>query len=162
MIKPLVQNILVLVNGSEASINAAKYGILMSRLYRCKLRAIYVVDTATLKQLTLNKFFVTQESKEYEASLTSNGKRYLKYVEDLGRSKGVKVETELKSGSIWSEVISTSVNMNADLILLGGFESDAAESRDVLSTTYKEILVNSHCSVLMVKEKMIEQLYKLA
>ena len=64
MIRPLYRNVLVLINGSESSIYAAKYGILMSKLYRCNLKAIYVVDTATLKQLTLNKFFVSEESKE--------------------------------------------------------------------------------------------------
>ena len=87
MIRPLYRNVLVLINGSESSIQAAKYGILMSKLYRCKLKAIYVVDTATLKQLTLNKFFVSEESKEYESSLTSDGQRYLQYVEDLAKSK---------------------------------------------------------------------------
>ena len=85
MIRPLYRNVLVLINGSESSIQAAKYGILMSKLYRCKLKAIYVVDTATLKQLTLNKFFVSEESKEYESSLTSDGQRYLQYVEDLAK-----------------------------------------------------------------------------
>ena len=69
MIRPLYRNVLVLINGSESSIQAAKYGILMSKLYRCKLKAIYVVDTATLKQLTLNKFFVSDESKEYDSEI---------------------------------------------------------------------------------------------
>ena len=62
MIKPLFQNVLVLVNGSESSIHAVQYGILMSKLYHCNLKAVYVVDTATLKQLTLSKFFVADES----------------------------------------------------------------------------------------------------
>ena len=55
MIKPLFQNIVILISGSEASIHAAQYGILLSKLYRCNLKAVYVVDTASLKQLTLSK-----------------------------------------------------------------------------------------------------------
>ena len=65
MIKPLFNSILVVINGSEASIQAAQYGILMARLYRCDMKAIYVVDTATLKELTISKFFVTEESLDY-------------------------------------------------------------------------------------------------
>lgn len=162
MIRPLYRNVLILINGSESSIQAAKYGILMSKLYRCNLKALYVVDTATLKQLMLNKFFVAEESKEYEASLTLDGKKYLQYVEDLAKSKGVKIETEIKNGSVWSETVSMAESMEADLILLGGFDSNTRDQKDILSSTYKEILINAHCSVQLVREKMIDQLYKLA
>lgn len=162
MIRPLYRNVLILINGSESSIQAAKYGILMSKLYRCNLKALYVVDTATLKQLMLNKFFVAEESKEYEASLTLDGKKYLQYVEDLAKSKGVKIETEIKNGSVWSETVSMAESMEADLILLGGFDSNTRDQKDILSSTYKEILINAHCSVQLVREKMIDQLYKHA
>ena len=162
MIRPLYRNVLILINGSESSIQAAKYGILMSKLYRCNLKALYVVDTATLKQLMLNKFFVAEESKEYEASLTLDGKKYLQYVEDLAKSKGVKIETEIKNGSVWSETVSMAESMEADLILLGGFDSNTRDQKDILSTSYREILINAHCSVQLVREKMIDQLYKLA
>lgn len=162
MIRPLYRNVLILINGSESSIQAAKYGILMSKLYRCNLKVLYVVDTATLKQLMLNKFFVAEESKEYEASLTLDGKKYLQYVEDLAKSKGVKIETEIKNGSVWSETVSMAESMEADLILLGGFDSNTRDQKDILSTSYREILINAPCSVQLVREKMIDQLYKLA
>jgi len=64
MIKPIFQKVLILMNGSESSVHAVQYGILMSKLYHCTLKAVYVVDTATLKQLTLTKIFVIEESSE--------------------------------------------------------------------------------------------------
>ena len=54
MTKPLFSNILVAVSGSDASIHAAKYAIIMAKQYRCRLSAVYVVDTATIRQLTLS------------------------------------------------------------------------------------------------------------
>lgn len=162
MIKPLFKNVLVLINGSASSIDAAKYGILMSKLYHCNLKALYVVDTSTLKQLTLNKYFVKQESEEYEKGLMANGERYLQYVKDLGTAKGIKIETELKKGSVWSETVKAAENSESNLILLGGVESTTHDNRDLLSTTYREIMINASCSVLIVRQDMIEQLYKLA
>lgn len=162
MIKPLFQNVLIAVNGSEASIHAVQYGILMAKLYRCNLKAVYVVDTATLRQLTLNKFFVQEESAEYESGLLSDGSRYLSYVEDLGRAKGIKIQTEIRRGAIWSELISAADEKKCSLILLGGWEKEGADQRDVLSTSFRKVLLNSQCSVLVVKEKMIEQLFKMA
>ncbi|MBO4705973.1 MAG: universal stress protein [Spirochaetaceae bacterium] len=162
MIKPLFKNVLIVVNGSEGSIQAAKYGILMSKLYRCSLKAVYVVDTATLKQLTLSKFFVADESREYEASLTADGGRYLRYVEELGKSKGIKIETEMRRGSVWTEVVAAASASKSDLILLSGQGAHSSDNYDILTAAYRDILVHADCSVIIVREKMIEQLYKMA
>jgi nucleotide-binding universal stress UspA family protein len=49
--KPLISNIVTAVTGTDASILAAKYAIVLAKTYRCKLTAIYVVDTATISSL---------------------------------------------------------------------------------------------------------------
>ena len=152
MIKPIFQKVLVLINGSQASIHAAQYGMLMAKLYHCALKAVYVVDVATLKQLTLSKFFVAEESSEYESSLTADGNRYL--------SKGIKIQTELLRGGIWAETVKAADEFGANLILLGGIEKGSG-SDDMLRGSYRHIMENATCSVLCVNEKQIEQLYKL-
>ena len=165
MIKPLFQNIIVAVNGSEQSIHAAMYAILMAKLYRCHLKVVYVVDTATLKKLTLSKFFVSEESASYEKNLTEDGNRYLVYISDLAKSKGITIETELRKGAVWSEIIASADDFNAGLILLGGrpySESDGAIRHDATSMANSEIIGSAHCSVLVVREPKIEQLFKLA
>jgi len=163
--KSIIQNVVVLINSSEASIHAAQYGIILSKMYRCNLKAVYVVDTASIKYLTLGKFFIETEAKMYEDNLQIEGQRYLDYVKDLGKAKGIKVETELRKGAVWSEVIMAADEMNANLILLGGYKSEMnsspIEKHDAVSSSNRDILSNAHCSVLVVREKMIEQLYKL-
>jgi nucleotide-binding universal stress UspA family protein len=165
MIKPLFQKILVAVNGSTQSVHAALYAILMAKMYHCTMKAVYVVDTATLRQLTLSKFFVTEESNSYEENLCSDGTRYLNYVQDLAKMKGVKIETELRKGAVWSEIITASDEFDADVILLGGkpHESSAGTvaRHDAVSLTNGEIIGSARCNVLVVKEPQIEQLFKL-
>ena len=80
--------------------------------------------------------FVEEESREYERSLEMNGQRYLAFVEQLGKEKGVKVATELRRGAIWSEIVTAAEESKADLILLGGTESTQSD-KDVHSTTHK-------------------------
>jgi nucleotide-binding universal stress UspA family protein len=162
MIHPLFQNILVMVNGTEASINAVKYAILMAKLYRCRVYAVYVVDTATIRQLTLNRIFIEEESRDYERSLEENGRRYLAYVDELGKAKGVKIETELRRGAIWSEVIASAEEKRIDVILVGAQERETAEHKESVSMTFRSVLLNARCSILVVRERMIEQLYKMA
>jgi nucleotide-binding universal stress UspA family protein len=157
--KPLLQTVVIAVSGSEASINAAKYGVALARQYRCRLCAVYVVDTATLKELLLSRIFVEDESAEYERSLEENGQRYLNYVEELATQKSVQVTKALRRGAVATELIEAAEEVDADLILLGGFETKDSP-RDVLSRQHREILRNARCSVLVVKRPDVDQIYK--
>ncbi|MFA6856218.1 MAG: universal stress protein [Treponema sp.] len=168
MNRPLFNRIVVAVNGSQSSIHAAMYGIIMAKTYHLDLKVVYVVDTATIKQLTLSKFFATDERETYEANLTSDGDRYLTYIGDLSKSKGVTAELELRKGAVWSEIITVADDYKADLILLGGRESDETYTagstvhRNVVSASRSEIIASAHCSVLVIKQKDIEQLFKIS
>jgi len=159
--KPLFTNIVVAITGSDSSILAAKYAIVMAKAYHCKLWAVYVVDTATIKQLQLSRIFVQEESQEYERSLQANGERYLSFVEELAHAKGVKVEKIIRSGTIYTEILAVAGEKKADMILFGGWEKDR-NPRDILSPNCREIMINAKCSVLYVKEPGIDQIYKQA
>ena len=161
MIKSLFSNIVVAINGSEASILAAKYAIVMAKSYRCRLSAAYVVDTATIRQLTLSKIFIPEESEEYKESLQANGERYLAFVEELARAKNVKVEREMRWGAVYTEILAVADEKKADFLILGGWEKDRV-SRDIFSHSHREIMVNAKCSVLLVKEPNIDHIYKQA
>ena len=64
MIKPLIQKVVVAINGSEQSLHAAMYAILMAKQYKCSLKAVYVVDTAALKFLSMSRFFLKNERQK--------------------------------------------------------------------------------------------------
>jgi len=157
--KQIISNIITVVTGSDSSIMAAKYAIVMAKLYRCRLSAVYVVDTATIKQLTLSKIFIMEESAEYEKSLEANGQRYLSFVEELANAKGVKIEKEIRRGSVYTEIIAAADERKADLVVMGGWEKDR-NARDVIGQTHREIMINAKCSVLLVKNPGVDQLYK--
>ena len=161
MIKPLFTNLVVAISGSDASILAAKYAIVMAKTYHCRLSAVYVVDTATIKQLTLSRIFIQEESQEYEKSLTANGERYLTFVEELAIAKGIKIEKEMRMGAVYTEILAVADDKKSDLIILGGWEKDR-NPRDIISHSHREIMINAKCSVLLVKEQNIDHIYKQA
>jgi nucleotide-binding universal stress UspA family protein len=161
MIKNLFPNIVVAVSGSDASILASKYAIVLAKLYHCRLSAVYVIDTATIKQLQLSKIFIQEESLEYEKSLEANGERYLSFVDELARTKGVKIEREIRRGAVYTELLSATADRKADLLIMGAWEKDRS-TRDIFNHAQREIIINSKCSVLLVKEPSIDQLYKQA
>jgi nucleotide-binding universal stress UspA family protein len=157
--KNLFNNIIVAVSGTDSSILAAKYAIVMAKIYNCNLTAVYVVDVATIRQLTLSKIFIQEEAADYEKSLETNGNRYLSFVEELANAKGVKIERIMRKGSIHTEILTTADEHKADLILLGGLVKDAS-ARDIIGQSHREIISSAKCSVLIVKETEIDKLYK--
>jgi nucleotide-binding universal stress UspA family protein len=160
-LKKIFSNLVVAISGSDASIAAMKYAILMAKEYQCRLTAVYVIDTATLKQLTMTRIFVQEESAEYERSLEENGKRYLAFARELGESKGLKLETDLRRGAIYSEILSCAEERKADGILLGGWEKGRSAA-EIISLSHREIMYNSSCSVIIVKEPLVDQLFTMA
>ena len=157
--KPLISNIITAVTGSDASIMAAKYAIVLAKSYHCHLSAVYVVDTATIKQLTLSKIFIQEEGIEYEQSLTATGNRHLSFVEELAHAKGVKIEKILRKGAVWTEILTVAEEHKADVIVLGGWENNRS-ARDIIGHAHREIMIGAKCSVLLVKDPGIDKMYK--
>ena len=164
MIKPLFQKVLVAYNGSKSSLHAVMYPILMAKCYKCHVKVVSVVDTATIRQLMLTKFVIQEEGEDFSKNLESDAKRNLDFAVGLAKSKGIKIETEIRKGAIWSEIITAADEFKADLILLGGSGGGKELStirHDVVSMQNGEIIGSAHCSVMVVCQPYIDQLFKI-
>lgn len=159
MIRPLFQNILILVKGGEGSVEASQYATVMARLYRSKVHALYVVDTATIKTLALNKIFIQEESAEYEKNMEDTGVRYLEHVREIGDAKGVHITTVLKKGSISDEVCSYIEENKIDALLVG---MSSSKQDDMMERSFYSMLSHVKCSIIMVKDPLIKSIYKMA
>ena len=118
--------------------------------------------------MTLSKFFASDERKLYEENLIADGKKYLAYTGDLAKSKGVTAETELLNGAVWAEIVKAADDYNADFILLGGkirdvsYTPSGSNRSDVVSLDQSQTIAAANCSVIVVKQKDIEQSFKIA
>jgi len=158
---PLFTSIVVAINGSDASIFAAKYAIVLAKNCDCRLTAVYVVDTATIKQLTLSNILIQEENQEYTRSLEIEGDRYLSFMEELAKAKGVAIEKEMRRGEVYAELLSAANERKADLIILGGWERNRRPN-DLMSNSCMEIMANTKCSVLLAIEPGIDKIYREA
>ena len=164
MAKNFFKKMIVAVNGHRSSVHSAMYAIMMARSYNISIKFIYVVDTATVKYLSMNKFLVADERFDYEERLKEDGERYLAYAQMLAGSKGIKCETELRNGAVFTEILRAADEYEADLIILGGYDKDEKQQglkRNVFSTDQNEVLAHSKCPVLVVQKPDIEKIFKI-
>ncbi len=166
--KALLNSIVVAVNGSKNSIDAAMYGILLAKQYGLSLTAVFVVDTETIKFLINSRFLVEEEKLSYTEALERDGKNYLAYIEKLALSKGVQIATELRRGSVFAEVIAAADSLKADMILVGGRSNTETSlerlgiRRSVSASSRNDIALLAHCPVLVVHEPDMETRFKNA
>ena len=169
MAKPLIKKILACVNGTSESLQAVMYAIILAKQLSLQLKVVYVVDTATIKFLTNSKFFAPDEKSKYEESLTLDGKNILEYASSLALTKGIKIETELLSGAVASEILTAAEKFKADMIFVGGRRQSAhslKQSEGIItrtqSTTANQLMQYSNCPVVVVNKKDMEALFKVS
>ena len=161
MAKSFFKKIIVAINGKQSSIQTAMYAVMMAKIYNIEIRFVFVIDTATIKFLSINKLII---SDDLEERLEADGKRYLEYVEMLASSKGVKCQKDLRKGGVFSEVLKSAEEFEADLILLGGNIREVGKTgikHNFLSSAETSILSNSKCPVMIVQKPNIEAEFKI-
>lgn len=166
--KPVLKNIVVAVNGSESSVHAAMYGIILAKQLSLNMKAVFVTDAAAVKFLANSRVFTAEERDSYLSDLDADGKKYLAYVSDLAKSKGLTIQTEIRSGSVWAETIHAADEFKADMILIGGgstaqssYVPDNAYRTNIHTTARMEIATFANCPVLVVHKERVEDLFKI-
>ena len=101
----MVKKLLVAINGSDISIRAAMYAVMLARTYKAELKFVYVIDSATIRYLGMNQMLAKDEQVDYKVDLAYEGQNYLEYAVGLAASKGVVAQSELKDGSVVTEII---------------------------------------------------------
>jgi nucleotide-binding universal stress UspA family protein len=156
--KGLLAKAVVLAEGLYSSAAPVKYAVALAKLFGTEVTVVYAVDTAAIRQLSRSRIFVDAESEEYERSLEETGRRRLAFAEGLAKAKGAHLETRLLKGSIAGEVVRLAEEVDADCILLGGWENNG-DFRDILIEANREIAYHAPCSVLIVKGRDAERAY---
>ena len=160
----MVKKLLVAINGSDISIRAAMYAVMLARTYKAELKFIYVIDSATIRYLGMNQMLAKDEQVDYKVDLAYEGQNYLEYAVGLAASKGVVAQSELKDGSVVTEIIKCAKDFEADMILIGGADKKKGEQlfkRNVHSSHQSDIIENSKIPVVVVKGEDIETKFKV-
>ena len=150
----MMKKILVAINGSEGSIKAAMYAIMMARDYDLELKFVYVIDSATIRYLGINQILAKDEQTDYKVDLAYEGQNYLEYVSGLAAGKGVTASTELRDGTVVTEILDVAKKSGSDLIIIGSpkrKKEDRFVKRNVHSTHESDIIENSRIPILVVK-----------
>jgi nucleotide-binding universal stress UspA family protein len=111
---PVFTNILIAIDGSDASQRALARAVDEARVWNAKLHVLYVVETGLFSSLpTDNTVEIMYRVLEKEGTtVLERAKRY-------ATEKGITVTTHIKQGHAGSEVIALADQEKSDLIIVG-------------------------------------------
>jgi len=144
-----VQNkILVPIDFSEQSIIALKQSYNLARLTRSDILLIYVLDEDFIK--SLEHIF---SEKEYEDPVRDLVQAKLdKLAGDVHTETGVIVNTTIRKGKIYEEIVNVANEIDAKFIVMGTHGKIGLKKK-FLGSNASRVIKEAHCPVITIKGK---------
>jgi nucleotide-binding universal stress UspA family protein len=142
---PMFSNLLVALDGSEASQRALIRAVDEAKLWNAKLHAIYIVETGLFSSLPYDN---TVEIM-YRV-LEKEGEAILERAKKFGAENGVTVITHMKQGHAGSEVISLAEREKSDLIVVGSHGKSNTD-RLLIGSVSTFVVTHSKATTMVVR-----------
>ena len=142
---PMFSNILVALDGSEASQRALIRAVDEAKLWNAKLHAIYIVETGLFSSLPYDN---TVEIM-YRV-LEKEGEAILERAKKFGAENGVTVISHMKQGHAGSEVIALAEREKSDLIVVGSHGKSNTD-RLLIGSVSTFVVTHSKATTMVVR-----------
>ncbi len=111
-----VKKIVIATDGSENVKNAVNWGMDLAKDNGAMVSAIYVMPLAGVTLSMQGEMW----SKALEKHLKDEGEKAISHVEEIGKIKGVRVESSIVEGKTPTDgIVNFAADNNADLIVMG-------------------------------------------
>lgn len=148
----LLKRMMVYIDGSEESLTATEYAVLLAQSTGAELLACYVVNTRALGELVRTRIFLQSEQQEYSRDLDADADRYLKHAQHLAALKDVTITPIKRQGSVHQEILNVVDEEDIDLLILGEL-AHVRSRRDEFYNEAERAMRSVRCSVLIVKDE---------
>ena len=111
---PVFTNILIAMDGSEASQRALSQAVDIAKLCNAKLHTIYVVETGLFSSLPMEGTVEIMYSV-----LEKEGDEVMEKAKEYATGKSITVITHMKQGHAGSEILALAEEEKSDLIIVG-------------------------------------------
>jgi nucleotide-binding universal stress UspA family protein len=141
-----IRKILVPIDGSEYSLNAAKYAIKLAKDESAELFCIHATGSLPYTDYSpaIDRYLKDEEEK---------AQSWFGIVRNMARNEGIaelKTETFPYVTSVMGSIIDYAANKNIDLIVIGT-KGRTGLKRFLMGSVANAVVQHAHCSVLLVR-----------
>jgi len=142
--KAIFSKILVAIDSSDASMDAADYATSKSQRYNTELYALHVIHADV-------DLYGPHETSEFTRNMRNEGEKYLDKVKVKANEKDIQIKTEIiSSKNIAGGILDFAEENNIDLIVIGT-RGRSGFKKLLLGSVASHVVTYAHCPVLVVK-----------
>jgi nucleotide-binding universal stress UspA family protein len=141
------QKVLLAVDGSEGSANAATVGFEIAEMTKSQIFIVYVVPAPAVKQYSLMS---GSDPKEVLEKYKENGRRLLEGYKSAAVEHNLNPELIIEEGLPPNRIIAQAKEKGVDMIIMGSRGSDSVRRAGMGSST-ERVVAGSECTVVVVK-----------
>jgi len=149
MAERVFRHVLVPTDGSDASVAAARMAFRLARAFDARVDLLFVIDMLLCEEL---RRFDLRELNEIQKELLEQGERYLVVLREEGERWGLTVDTLVRRGDPFEEIVERARELGADLIAMGHV-GRRSRSRVLLGSVAERVLEFAPCPVLVVRHE---------
>ena len=142
----MFQRILIPIDGSQLSLEAAKQGVYIARKLESKVVFLYVIDVRIIQTSSLTG----TDPSILKTRLRNVAERYLNEAAKLAEEENVTFQNQIREGLPAEDILKEIEEEKIDLVIMGSKGMSGAH-RVVIGSTAEEVVRWSPCPVLIVK-----------
>jgi len=142
----LFQRILIPIDGSQLSLQAAKQGVYIASKLESKVVFLHVIDVRTIQTSSL----AGMDPTVLKTRLRSVAERYLNEAGKLAEEENIKFENQIREGLPAEDILKEIEEKRIDLVIMSSKGMSGAH-RVIIGSTAEEVVRWSTCPVLIVK-----------
>lgn len=146
--KTIISKILVAIDGSDASMDAADYAITISEKYNAELLALHVIHPADVDLLP-----GPAQTSAYSVVVSTNkeSQEHLDKVKLKSNEYAITIKTEIVAAiNVAEGILDYAEGKNTDLIVVGT-RGKSGIKRALLGSVAANVVTYAHCPVLVIK-----------
>ena len=142
--KLIFSKILVAIDSSDASMDAADYATAISQRYNAELYALHVIHADV-------DLYGPHEASEFTKNMKTEGEKYLDKVKVKANEKDFQIKTEIiSSKDIAGGILDFAEENNINLIVIGT-RGRSGFKKLLLGSVASHVVTYAQCPVLVVK-----------
>jgi len=152
----IFRKIMIATDGSELIKRAVDLAIEIAKLSEAKLYAVHMI---ALEGNSIIHSRGKEQKKALKEQLIVEGKKATDYVENIGRTANVRVESTILEGNPANEIIDFAEKNDIDLIVMGTHGKTGTQ-RFLIGSVSENVVRHSERAVLVARGESADLLFK--
>lgn len=147
VIKTRYSKILVAIDGSKESMNAARYAIGLAKKDKAR-----VIALTAMRLPSLYGWYPAESPYTWQKKYAKERKKWFEKIERLAKDNNVKIQTEIVESTMSAQgtIVKYAEEHNMEVVVVGT-RGMSGFAKQLLGSTALGVVTYAHCTVIVVK-----------